>query len=450
MDGSLLVAGFKGGGPLSQQYDSTLFRYDPNGSQLNAIQLTSTAEDVLSSIVVAPDGAIYVAGYTKGVLTNGITYTSPAPSGAADAYISKYVLSNGSLSRVWTSLYGTSGFDGATGLTIDNYGNLLVAGITSPSLTTTVINVPPPADTDGFLLTVDSSNGAVLASKEYSTTNNDLIISTAVTPGNQIFVAGISNLVLNSTNTSAVTKEGFVAKADPTIWFKPSASQANEGDTVIFTAYTTGIAPGTTIYWETSGTGITPSDYISGSRVGSGVVGLDGTFSFQQTFVQDSLTEGTDQVQPAFYSDSLYTQRIFGSSQTVSVLDTSTRGVGTIAQTGTWQDRSDLVQIPSAPSIEQPYVAVREYNVLNSTSAQGSKFFLAVFDSPDQPNQYGKLLVGSYNGSDWIYADDFFALYADRNNNNALDPADSLVTRFDLGLDFGALSLSDAEVPAAD
>ncbi len=72
-----------------------------------------------SAVVVAPDGSVYMAGYTGGSF-DGQTYL-----GNNDAVLVKY---DSSGTRQWTRILGTDSNDGAHGLAVDASGNVYMVG----------------------------------------------------------------------------------------------------------------------------------------------------------------------------------------------------------------------------------------------------------------------------------------------------------------------------------
>lgn len=85
---------------------------------------TSNRDDVYG-IAISADGGLYITGYTTGTFDNMLNY------GMQDVYIMKYNL-NGE--KLWIKQYGTSSEDYASGISVDNYGNVYITGFTNADL----------------------------------------------------------------------------------------------------------------------------------------------------------------------------------------------------------------------------------------------------------------------------------------------------------------------------
>ena len=92
--------------------DAFIAVYDANGNEIWIKQIATSADEEGYSIAVSPD-AIYVAGYTEGLL-NGEANKN------RDAFIIKY---NFDSNRVWTRLLGSDYDDTARGVAVSPDGN---------------------------------------------------------------------------------------------------------------------------------------------------------------------------------------------------------------------------------------------------------------------------------------------------------------------------------------
>jgi hypothetical protein len=106
-----------------------------------------------------------------------------------------------------------------------------------------------------------------------------------------------------------------------------------------------------------------------------------------------------------------------------------------LGKTAAWRRDNALSEAPSTsnPSPQTPYV-----DVVTLIPQTGPRFFWAIFDNIIG-DIAGKTFIGSYRASQWTYLDDYVAVYRD-NGNNILDPADTLIGRFDTGSDWGGLT----------
>ncbi|MEW6566477.1 MAG: SBBP repeat-containing protein [Spirochaetota bacterium] len=103
--------------------------------------------------------------------------------------------------------FGTAEFDGATALTVDTGGNIIVAGFTKGSLSGASAGI-----SDAFVRKYDPK-GNELWTRQFGTAESDGATALAVDPGGNIIVAGYTGG--NLFGSSAGKNDAFVRKYDP-------------------------------------------------------------------------------------------------------------------------------------------------------------------------------------------------------------------------------------------
>ncbi len=128
-DGNVYVVGVTGGALPGQESsgddDGFIRRYDTEGQEVWTAQLGSNRVDEIIGVALMQSQAIYVAGWTMGVVEG----TSSAIGG--DAFLSRYDLTG---QEQWVVQLVTSEFDWATGIAVDADGEILVVGRTNSTL----------------------------------------------------------------------------------------------------------------------------------------------------------------------------------------------------------------------------------------------------------------------------------------------------------------------------
>lgn len=160
--------------------------------------------DAALAISVGSSGDIYVAGTT--VSASGISSNTTFLNGVADGYLARF---NSNGVRTWGSYIGGNGIEEIRGLTIDNAGNLVVAGHSSSTsgLATTgayqSVNQGGATNMyDGFLARYNTSGTKLWATYNGGTGDDFLMSVTAV--GSDIVVGGYTQ-----SPTNIATSTGF-------------------------------------------------------------------------------------------------------------------------------------------------------------------------------------------------------------------------------------------------
>lgn len=107
----------------------------------------------------------------------------------------------------------------------------------------------------------------------------------------------------------------------PTYTIGTNGTTFSEGQTITTSVTTTNVVDGTTLYWAVSGNGIDSADFSSATLNGSATI-TNGALTFNLTITNDLKTEGTENLQIKFYSDSGRTAQI-ATTANLSILDSS-------------------------------------------------------------------------------------------------------------------------------
>jgi hypothetical protein len=106
--------------------DAWVAKYDPNGQQLWIKQFGSSDHEVATGIAVGHDDAIYLTGYTSGVIQGG-----GGQLGETDAWLVKY---NSAGEQLWIVQLGSVDADYAYGIATDMKGGIYLTGATAGAL----------------------------------------------------------------------------------------------------------------------------------------------------------------------------------------------------------------------------------------------------------------------------------------------------------------------------
>lgn len=163
---------------FNQRWNTTIGKFDTLGDLTWSTSLYATAstfETYVHGITVDPVGNVYAGGVTKANLggTN---------LGFYDAFVRKYDHTSAIL---WTKQFGTIANDYVNNLTTDTAGNLYVAGSTSGALI-------GPRNIGSFdaIVRKYGSNGDVLRSRQFGTTEFDIANAVRLDAGGNLYVAG--------------------------------------------------------------------------------------------------------------------------------------------------------------------------------------------------------------------------------------------------------------------
>ncbi|HEV3468015.1 MAG TPA: SBBP repeat-containing protein [Pyrinomonadaceae bacterium] len=176
-----------GGGPV----DAFAAKLSADGrALLYSTYLGGADEEVGHSVVVTPDGAAAVAGYTRSANFPVANALQPDNAGLEDAFVLK--LSPGGAALVYGTYLGGAGDDRGQAVAADGEGNLYVAGHTA-SADFPVAKALQPAHAgqeDAFVLKLRPDGGAPAFSTFLGGADSDLARAVAVDRWGQVYVTG--------------------------------------------------------------------------------------------------------------------------------------------------------------------------------------------------------------------------------------------------------------------
>jgi hypothetical protein len=206
----LYVVGYTSGAVQGQSQgnsDAFVVKMNPDGTEAWRRQFGTAAEEQAWSVAHAPDGSVYVVGYTKGNLAGVI----PAPpSGTTSMFVRKYTASG---NVAWTRQLGVNNKETtARAVSIGADGQIYIAGSTSGALAGQSYT---GGAKDAFVVSY-RSDGALGDVTLVGTTLDDQAFSlvTTVEAGNtRVYVAGITNGNFPG-NASSNAYDAFLVKLD--------------------------------------------------------------------------------------------------------------------------------------------------------------------------------------------------------------------------------------------
>ncbi len=174
--GNIYVAGATTGslaGDNTGAYDPIVTKYDSDGNPIWNIQFGSTNFDWITDIVTDNRNNFYVAGYTEGNL--GATKDAEV----ADVWVAKYD-SNGN--QLWIQQFGTEIINRTFGIDVDNNNNIYLSGYT--------IEETRSSQTDDSWVTKYDSNGNRQWFSKFGTSQYDEAYDIAVDDEGNVYSTG--------------------------------------------------------------------------------------------------------------------------------------------------------------------------------------------------------------------------------------------------------------------
>jgi len=305
IDGSILVAGGTWQSLQGRAYNGGGDAYVAKLSTHGEIQWTrlfgSGAFDTATSLGIASDGAIYVAGITTGTL-EGQTI-----SGGQDMFVMRLTPEG---ERQWLRQLGSKATDAVTSLVVLSDNSVMLGGYTLGQL-----DNPWSYGGSDLALVSYNSLGALQWTYQFGSTADDTLFALGRLGATGLYVAGETAGSLGRDQPLGQT-DGFVSRFDlpfktPTITLKAQQAQANEGTSIRFDIQTTNMSVGSTLEYKILG--VTSED-IGGAALG-GTVTID---ALGQAFIvlylaADQLAEGTESLSVVLAEH----------IQTVSIIDSS-------------------------------------------------------------------------------------------------------------------------------
>ena len=186
--------------PFFQGYDgSTLFAQD---NRLWSTYYGGSNSDQTNSVAADAAGNVYMAGYT--ISTFGIASGGFQNSygGGYDAFLVKFDAAG---NRLWATYYGGPGFDAATGITTDAFGNVYLLGHTASAsgIASGGFQNNIGGSNDAFLVKFDATTGNRLWATYFGATSAEEIYGVATDAIGNVYIAGFTS------STSGIASGGF-------------------------------------------------------------------------------------------------------------------------------------------------------------------------------------------------------------------------------------------------
>jgi Tyrosine-protein kinase ephrin type A/B receptor-like len=220
-DGSVFVigqtdgefeAGNLSGDTVTGRQDFFVLKVDKNGNSVFARQggAASDSDIANAAAVHSASQSLFVAGETQGQL--GAASTDPF-KGVRDVFIARYSSVTGSI--VWIRQIGTPAYDSVAGMTIDNIGRPILAGVTAGAF----VSGYTPRARDSIAMKFDA-DGNELWRLQFGSVNDDESRGVAVSSGH-VYLSGWGFGQISSTQPYVAMNDAvLVAVTDPT-WSFP-------------------------------------------------------------------------------------------------------------------------------------------------------------------------------------------------------------------------------------
>eukprot|EP01032_Pedospumella_encystans_P020003 gene20003-22736_t len=211
-NGDLLAAGWTQGllgfPGTGASYDYLLQRYQPDGTLAwTKILYSGTGNDVLNGVKIGSDDSVYAVGFTSIGAFDG----HPIVAGN-DASFAKF---DSAGNKIFSGAFGGDQNDNAYGLALDEArGVYYVVGDTGSA---SLNGQPRIGAYDGFLVTVNSTSGAILSTKRYGTAGFTTNFKGAVLDSTgALWVCGITTASTYYSLTGAGERDMILQKFSPT------------------------------------------------------------------------------------------------------------------------------------------------------------------------------------------------------------------------------------------
>jgi hypothetical protein len=180
---SMISAGFS---------DIFLVKFDPAGTPLWARRFGNANFDYVSDLAVDPSGQIVITGsFENDINFGGSTLTS---QGQGDMYVAKFSASG---SHVFSQRYGGSGSESGAGVTVDDSGNMLLAGQTNGTVVFSLSTVIFTQGGYDMLVVRLTSAGSLSWAKGFGGTGDDVARDVAADASGNVFFSGYTNGTVN-------------------------------------------------------------------------------------------------------------------------------------------------------------------------------------------------------------------------------------------------------------
>lgn len=186
--------------------DGFISKQNSSGELIWSKRISASSYDHCNDVALDGFQNIYIAGSTDGEIEG------EAHAGGKDAYLSKL---DNSGNHLWTFQFGTSTYDEASSVAVDNSGNAFVVGSTDGTL-----GKIHHGGGDSYLSKIDSS-GNLLWTEQIGTEGFELGFATEVDDLGNVYVAGTTTGRFGSTRMGS--ENVFLAKYDGAgkqLWIK--------------------------------------------------------------------------------------------------------------------------------------------------------------------------------------------------------------------------------------
>ena len=196
--GNVYITGYTDG-IVPNSSDAFIAKYNTSGTQLWLKEFGSSGSDYGKGVSTDSSGNAYVVGYTNGSLGGNIS------AGLSDVFITKY---NASGTQIWTKQIGSSVDDYGYDIVTDSSGNIYISGQTNGSLPDNT-NI---GSGDAFVAKYDT-NGNKLWLKQFGSSNYDSANAITINNSGNVYIAGETFGSLPG-NTNVGSEDAFVVGFD--------------------------------------------------------------------------------------------------------------------------------------------------------------------------------------------------------------------------------------------
>ncbi|MGD9125783.1 MAG: SBBP repeat-containing protein [Planctomycetia bacterium] len=177
--------------------DFFLIKYDDDGNLLWEKEAGTSSSDAGTGLTIDSSNNVYITGATAGNL-------SAINEGENDAIARKYN-SNGQL--LWAKQWGTEGIDTGLGVTVDNAGNLYIAGTTDSDLAGT-----NPSDNNDVFIRKYDNTGNLAWTEQIGVAGKDECWGLTVDNLGNLYFSGYTSGDLAGPGTHVGDQDLFLAK----------------------------------------------------------------------------------------------------------------------------------------------------------------------------------------------------------------------------------------------
>ena len=169
--------------------------------------------ELANDIAVSGAGTVYITGSTTSINYPVVTPTIAAQLGGTDAFLTKLTSAGNAI--VYSTYWGSDGFDEGTAVTVDPADNAYIAGNTSaPNFPTqTPFQAALAGGTDGFMTKFSVAGNSIVYSTYLGGAGDDRVFDMAVADDAAVFVVG-SSTSANFPTTSASVQPALAGGRD--------------------------------------------------------------------------------------------------------------------------------------------------------------------------------------------------------------------------------------------